>query len=233
MAEVDQENHKALLIKTQKIVEEQELDQKIVRYNEDKAQREEEILQEKIRISKEKEKETQRLRELQEKASDRQSEIDALRAKRAFEESERLERLKEKREQEKKLQVLREMEEAREVQFLEKERLLAEQAKQERDEFLRIVNEQKETAEKEKQIDDEKKNILYGHSKQLRSQIQQNNEVVKQDRLDYLEEGRLVRQKLESDRLKVEKIKYRKLNELKGLGIDEKYQADLAKKKIV
>ena len=67
----------------------------------------------------------------------------------------------------------------------------------------------------------------------MRSQIQQINEVVKQDRLDYLEEGRLVRQKLESDRLKVEKIKYRKLNELKGLGIDEKYQADLAKKKIV
>ena len=57
------------------------------------------------------------------------------------------------------------MEEAREVQFLERERLLTEQAKQERDEFLRIVREQKETSQKEKQIDDEKKNILYGHSK--------------------------------------------------------------------
>ena len=34
---------------------------------------------------------------MQEKAADKQSEIDALRAKRAFEESERLEREKEKR----------------------------------------------------------------------------------------------------------------------------------------
>lgn len=41
------------------------------------------------RIRDEKEKEVQRLRDLQEKAQDRQAEIDALRAKRAFEEGER------------------------------------------------------------------------------------------------------------------------------------------------
>jgi hypothetical protein len=41
------------------------------------------------RIKDEKEKEIQRLRELQEKASDRQSELDALRAKRAIEANER------------------------------------------------------------------------------------------------------------------------------------------------
>jgi hypothetical protein len=63
---------------------------------------------------------------LQEKAADKQSEIDALRAKRAFEESERLERDKERREREHRLKVLRDMEEARRKQFLEKERTLAE-----------------------------------------------------------------------------------------------------------
>lgn len=61
------------------------------------------------------------------------------------------------------------MEEAREQQFLEKESLMNEQAKQERDEFLRIIKEQKEQAEKEQQISEEKKKILYDHSKQLRS----------------------------------------------------------------
>jgi hypothetical protein len=50
---------------------------------------------------------------LQEKAQDRQAEIDALRAKRAFEESERNAREKERRELEHKQKVLREMEEAR------------------------------------------------------------------------------------------------------------------------
>jgi len=42
-----------------------------------------------------------------------------------------------------------------------------------------------------------------------------------------------VRQKLEEDRLKVEGIKQRKLNELQDLGVEQKYQYELAKKKIV
>lgn len=81
------------------------------------------------------------------------------------------------------------MAEARDKQFAEKERLLAEQAKQERDEFLRIVQQQKEEREREQQIEEEKKRILGKHSVQLRSQIQQNEEIKKQERLDYLEEG--------------------------------------------
>lgn len=89
--------------------------------------------------------------------------------------------------------MIKDLEEAREHQFLEKQRLLAEQAKQERQEFLRIINQQKEEREQEAQIDGEKKNILVDHSRQLRAQIQQNEEIKKQDRLDYLEEGRLVR----------------------------------------
>jgi hypothetical protein len=52
-----------------------------------------------------------------------------LRAKRAFEESERDARIKEKQEQEKRLNVIKEMEEAREAQALEKEKLMSEQAK--------------------------------------------------------------------------------------------------------
>lgn len=66
---------------------------------------------------------------MQEKAQDRQAEIDALRAKRAFEESERIAREKERKELEHKQKVLRELEEARQQQFLDRERRLAEQAK--------------------------------------------------------------------------------------------------------
>jgi hypothetical protein len=70
--------------------------------------------------------EVQRLRDLQEKAADRQSEIDALRAKRAFEENERRERAKERKELEHKHKVMQDMDEARQRQALEKEIMLAE-----------------------------------------------------------------------------------------------------------
>lgn len=74
----------------------------IARYKQQKDQREWE-LQEQARHEKEaKEKETQKLREMQEKAADRQADIDALRAKRAFEEGERQARLREKLEHQKK-----------------------------------------------------------------------------------------------------------------------------------
>ena len=60
-----------------------------------------------------------------------------------------------------------------------------------------------------------------------------NTEVKKQDRLDYLEEGKRVRNKLAEDRMKIESIKALKLEEISQLGIEEKYRAELAKKKIV
>lgn len=124
------------------------------------------------------------------------------------------------------------MEDARQRQFLEREQRLAEQAKQERDEFLRIIQKQKEVEEQEKRIEEEKKDVLKKHSQQLRSQIQNNDEKGKQDRLDYLEEGRKIRQKIDEERRKIEAIKQKKLGELNTLNIPEKYTAELAKKKI-
>lgn len=219
-------------VKKLKVEDEIRLDNEILEYNRVKAQLEEEREIEKKKLQEEKEKEVQRLRNLQEKAADRQAEIDALRAKRAFEEGERRHREKERKEREHKLKVMKDMEEARQTQFLERERLLSEQAQQEREEFMRIIRSQKEEAEKERQIELEKKNILKNHSHQLRTQIIQNEEVKKQERLDYLEEGRRVRQNLENEKKRLEQIKGDKLKEIQSLGISEKYQADLAKKKI-
>lgn len=74
---------------------------------------------------------------------------------------------------------------------------------------------------------------LKNHSHTIRDQIGMNAEVKKQQRLDYLEEGRKVRQKIEDERVKVEKIKAKKLGDLKDIGIADKYQADLSKKRIL
>lgn len=126
MAEVEEANKRAIDVKDFKKGQEKELEMKIVEYNRQKALREEEQAAEQRRIKEEKEREVQRLRELQEKAQDRQAEIDALRAKRAFEESERIAREKERKELEYKQKVLRDLEDARQQQFLDRERRLAE-----------------------------------------------------------------------------------------------------------
>ena len=207
MGEVEEANKRAIEVKENRKKEEKDLEQQIVDYNRNKALREEEKAAELKRIKEEKEREVARLRELQEKAADRQAEIDALRAKRAFEEGERQARDKERRDMEHKQKVLRDMEDARQRQFLEREQRLAEQAKQERDEFLRIIHKQKEVEEQERRIEEEKKEVLKKHSLQLRTQIQGNDEKTKQDRLDYLEEGRKIRQKIDEERSKIEAIK--------------------------
>lgn len=185
------------------------------------------------RLKEEKEKEVARLREMQEKAADRQSEIDALRAKRAFEEGERQARRKEIAEKERLQKQASELEYARKKQFMEREQTLANQAKAERDDFLRIIERQKEDEQKERDMEHERQRQLRNHAEVVRAQITKNAAVKQQDRLDYLEEGKRVRQKLEDDRLKVEAIKQKKLGQIQDLGIEQKYQYELAKKKIL
>ena len=68
MKEVEAANHEAITVKSKKIMEEKDLEQKIVDYNKNKAMREEEEAAEKRRIQQDKDRETQKLREMQEKA---------------------------------------------------------------------------------------------------------------------------------------------------------------------
>lgn len=65
-----------------------------------------------------------------------------------------------------------------------------------------------------------------------RNQIGSNTDTKKQDRMDYLEEGRRMRQKMEEDKKKLEFIKERKLGELKKMNISEKYVGELSKTKV-
>lgn len=119
------------------------------------------------RIADEKERETQKLRDQQEKASNRQEEIDAVRAKRAFEQSERDARNREKLEQEKRARLLKDLDIARQKQFAQKENLMASQAAQERDEFLNIIKSQKDADDKERRIEEQKRQAFKAHSQQL------------------------------------------------------------------
>lgn len=96
LSEVEVTNKIALDRKQDKLRQERDEDLKIVRYNAERIAKEEQDAEDARRVKEEKELEIQRLRELQERAADRQGEIDALRAKRAFEEGERKARRDEK-----------------------------------------------------------------------------------------------------------------------------------------
>ena len=60
-----------------------------------------------------------------------------------------------------------------------------------------------------------------------------NTEKKKRNRMDYLEEGRKMRVAQADEILKLETIKHQKLNYLQNMGINNKYMADLERKKIV
>ena len=84
----------------------------------------------------------------------------------------------------------------------------------------------------EKRVEEQKKQALVEHSKKIRNQISTNEAGKKQDRLDYLEEGRKVRENIQNERVKIGDIKKAKIDELKNLGIDNKYLYELQKKTV-
>jgi len=88
-------NRRAIDNKERKKREAKEIQEKIDQYRMVKAIKEEEELSSKKKIQNEKEMETKKLRDKQEKTNDMNSEFDALRARRAYEEAERISRQRE------------------------------------------------------------------------------------------------------------------------------------------
>jgi len=232
MAEVNHANQAAMKIKEDKMISERLEEQRIIEYREAKELRDHEIEEEKARAAADKEQETARLRAMQEKAQDKAAEMDALRAKRAMEAAERLARQKEKAERERLEAIHQELSEARRQQQAEKERRLGEQAKFERDEFERIIEVQMQQEEAERQRQMEEKSTRMQHMQELRQQIAAREEQSLQERRDFLEEGNTNRASIGNERKRLEKIKMRKIEELKKAGVPEKYWAELARKKI-
>jgi hypothetical protein len=113
MCEVDASNKESIKIKAHKREEERQLEQKIIDYQRAKDKIEEEKAAEAVRVAAEKEKELQRLLALNEKANDRQAEIDEAKAKRAREEADKIARARAECERIKGEKVKKDLEVAR------------------------------------------------------------------------------------------------------------------------
>ena len=216
-------NKIAQLAKQKKILEEKEEDLKILIFQREKDRQEEAILAEKKRIAAEKEVELQKLREKQKRSSDKQGELDAIRAKRAFEENERKERQKE---EEKKLEQQRIMEMLvmeNKKQKEAKEKILAEEAKKEKEEFNKRIMEQMKEMEKEKEIALKKKEDNLKNQEAILQQIAQKEELGKNSYQEKMEEGRKIKEKLDEYKKNLEAIRRQKIAELKSLNIKDKY----------
>lgn len=222
-------NKKAILAKKERILAEREEDLKIERYNREKYKKEEEAYKEKIRLEKEKELELQKLREKQEKAQDNQEILDAIRAKRAFDEANRKERIKLKEELLLKQKRIKDLIDANNRQRLDKEIQLAEEAKKEKEEFERIIKEYEKEIEEKKEMERIKIRKLLEHNADLQRQIIEKEERNKVIQREILEEGRKDRQNRDQYVKSIEAIKRDKIKSLQDMNIDEKYIVPLKK----
>ena len=167
--------------------------------------------------------ELQKMREKQEKAQDKQAELDAIRAKRAVEEKEVKERKKEKEELILKQKKIQDLLIANARQKLDKELQLAEEAKKEQEEFERIIKEHEKDIEATKEKERIKLKKLLDHNKDLRIQIAQKEERERLHQREILEEGRKNKQKNDIYSECIEAIRKDKIKQLRDMNINEKY----------
>jgi hypothetical protein len=228
------ETNKLLALNKSKLQqEERENDLKLLQYNMEKSKEKEEEMRLKKIIEIQKEIETQKLREKQEKLTDENALLDELRAKRYVDEINKREREKELKEAKKLIKQKKELIEINEEQKNKKNDRLLQQALIEEKEYENIIKYQIKEREEEKILEKLKRKIIEENGKDLIRQIQ-----VKKDKKLFqkryaLEEGRKIKQEQDKYIKTLEKIKKQKLDEMEKMGIKPKYRVDLEKIKIV
>lgn len=231
MEDVALANAEQIRLKSRQHEMEQEEERQIAEYIKEKQLREQEAVEEQIRIKAEKEKETARLRSLQEKAQDKQAEMDALRARRAQEAYDREWRTKEREAQLRQEAINKDLSRARERQKQEKEVMLRDQARFEKDEFEHVICVQKSAEELERLKQIREKELRDKNAADIKKQIAEIEENRRKERRDFLEEGnKLKTEKRERDST-IESIRGRKLNELEHLEVPKQYRSELLKKR--
>ena len=120
-----------------------------------------------------------------------------------------------------------------EKQRADKQKQLAEQARQEQLEYQGIVKQQLEEIEKERRNEEDKKKKRYENTKDLKKLMKLKEEKEKLQNREIIEDGRKAKQNRDDWRLRMEKIKQQKIQDLKNLSVQQKYIADLERYKIV
>jgi len=231
MEDVAIANAEQIRLKSRQHEMEQEEEQQIAEYIREKQSREQAAVEEQVRIKAEKEKETARLRSLQEKAKDKQAEMDALKAKRAQEAYERGWRVKEREAQTRQQAINDDLSRARERQKSEKEVTLRDQSRFEKEEFEHIIAVQRSAEEQEKARMQKEKELRLANALEIKKQIAEIEEKRRKERREFLDEGAKLKSELQDRQSNIEQIRIRKLHELERLEVPKQYRSELLKKR--
>ena len=217
------------LNKKKKLLEEKEEDLKIQKFNLEKIEREEKLIQEKKRLAIQKEKEIQALREKQEKQKDKLDEINEIKAKRATLEAEYKEKLKEKEELLKKEKMVKEMRECNDKMLLLKKKLNDKEIEKDKEMMEKIKLESQREEEEEKIRKKIKIEKMLANKSELEKQIVDKEEKEKLKKIKELEEGKKIKKEQDKYLLSLEEIRKQKIQELKDLNIKDAYILPLEK----
>ena len=231
--DVNVTNQLQLQLKQQRKQAELLEDQQIQQYLLNKQQRESELELQQKQLQAEKQYEITRLRQLQEKAQDRQSAIDEIRARRYQEEKQRIERESEQSELQRKQQIKLELQLAREQQYHEKQQILMEQAQLDKLQHHETMKHIRKLDELDSMKQSKLHELSMQHKLQLQSQIQQHDVNKQIARQQYVAEGNAIAQQIQSDRQYIEQLKQAKLNELEQAGVKDVYMHTLKNVKIL
>lgn len=204
-------------------------DLRVVKYQQDKAAREEKYDEEQKQLSKIKEGEISKLRAAQERASDLLAERDALRAKRHEEATEREYRRKAREEAAKKQAIDSEMDRAREEQIQAKRHLMAIQAARERAEFDNTLDEQRKQVIEMAKSEEVKHQQQRKYAEEVRSQIRERESERITARKAFFDETIQLDRDIEAKNRDLDEVKKAKLKSLKESGVPEKYVLEVAR----
>jgi hypothetical protein len=176
--------------------------------------------------------ETARLRSFQEKQKDERAEQDEIRARKLQDAYERKQTLLQEEKESTKRRVLEEIAVVRILQHEEKMQIQDTKLKMELEEAKRIIMENEIVKEKEKLRDVERHSAAIAYKLELRQQMDCNAKAKERERVKSAAEAEAERVRFERDLETVERIKARKLREIKCKAIPKKYMAELERKMV-
>ncbi|KAJ3276655.1 Cilia- and flagella-associated protein 45 [Terramyces sp. JEL0728] len=214
------------LKKKEKLLEEEE-DRKVLQYILEKEKRD--LENDRIQGQKkaEREQELARLRAAQEKMSDKQAQQDAVRAQRAYEAYERDWRRKEKEAAEKQLQMERELREERSRQQQAREQAIAIESHKLKEEFVASLRQQKDIEARIKQEEEIRAQKNRAYALEVKAQIREKELAKQKSRDEFFLEGVRLGQERAEKKHKIDAIKNRKIEELRNMGVPEKYCSEI------
>ncbi|KAI9184302.1 hypothetical protein H9P43_003355 [Blastocladiella emersonii ATCC 22665] len=233
MQQVVLANTEAINKKKQQKLTDQDEDRKLLEYLVEKEQKEIAKDRELQARKAEREKELSRLRAAQKRATDKLAEQDALRAKRAYEAYERDWRRKELEAAEKKVRDEASLRAERARQQAAREAAIAVEASHLRQEFLENLDRQAQADAKIRREEALKHDQNRRYSTEVKSQIAEREANKKKGREDFFMEGIRLESERQDKRGKINAIRQRKIAELRGLGVPEKYCKEVERKMLL